>query len=157
MGQKATGSSARVLCKLQIPARAIRKATGSSGESVDIRRIAVAKGTSKAKQEPGKKRPCFANRARRPVHFVKAADRSCRLEEGCSSARRAPSSYNDSSSFPQQSAGYEGLECISLFSMNRTADLTLVDSRGDRLSTHHQSNMAVSKDNACSCLCAFFG
>ena len=42
-------------------------------------------------------------------HFVKAADQSCRLEEGCSSARRAPSSCNDSSSSPQQSAGYEGL------------------------------------------------
>ena len=39
-------------------------------------------------------------------HFVKAADQSCRLEEGCSSARRAPSSCNDSSSFRQQSAGY---------------------------------------------------
>ena len=39
-------------------------------------------------------------------HFVKAADQSCRLEEGCSSARRAPFSYNGSSSFPQRSAGY---------------------------------------------------
>ena len=39
-------------------------------------------------------------------HFVKAADQSSRLEERCSSARRAPSSCNDSSSFQHQSAGY---------------------------------------------------
>ena len=40
------------------------------------------------------------------AHFAEAADQSYRLEEGCSSARRVPSSYNDNSSFPQQSAGY---------------------------------------------------
>ena len=50
--------------------------------------------------------PCYGPRLWNPVHFAKAADQSCRLEEGCSSARRAPSSYNGSSSFPQQSAGY---------------------------------------------------
>ena len=40
------------------------------------------------------------------IHFVTATGQSGRLEEGCSSARRAPSSYNDCSSSPQQSAGY---------------------------------------------------
>ena len=40
------------------------------------------------------------------MHFVNAADQSCRLDLGCSSARRAPESYNNSSSSPQQSAGY---------------------------------------------------
>ena len=39
-------------------------------------------------------------------HFAKATDQSGRLEEKCSSARRAPSSYNGRSSHPQQSAGY---------------------------------------------------
>ena len=53
-------------------------------------------------------------------HFVKAADQSCRLEEGCSSARRAPSSYNDRPSFPQQSAGYGCKEdrCVGLLFMD---------------------------------------
>ena len=38
-------------------------------------------------------------------HFVTAADQRNRLEEGCSSARRAPSSCNEISVFPQRSAG----------------------------------------------------
>ena len=63
-------------------------------------------GAKNAKHEPVKKARFAVEATSSPVHFVKAADQNCRLEEGCSSARRAPSSYNDSSSFPQQSAGY---------------------------------------------------
>ena len=67
--------------------RQVMRATGSLTESIGVHRL--SKGIHRC-----------------PLHFATAADQSCRLEEGCSSARRAPSSYNGSSSFPQQSAGY---------------------------------------------------
>ena len=94
----------------------------------------ASKARKNAKQEPGTKRPCFASRLRSPVHFVKAPDQSCRLDLGCSSIRRAPKSYNDGSSLPQQSAGYVWKKyCMKKYTISLpTTPLSEKRARGDR-------------------------